>query len=48
MGLHRRRPHSKELHRNKLRDRFSFPEVDRLVVMNYPVRRGWSVIRQLK
>ena len=48
MGLDRGRLHSKELHRNELGDRFSFPELDRLVVMNYLVRRGWSVNRQLK
>ena len=48
MGLHKRQLHRKEQKWNELRDHFSFPELDRLVVMNYPVRRGWSVIRQLK
>ena len=48
MGLARRLLHSKEQRWNELRDRFSFPELDRLVVTNYLIRRGWLVVRQLK
>ena len=46
--LARRRLHSKDQRRNELRDSFSVPELDRLIEMNYPVRRGWSVVRRLK
>ena len=48
LGLARCRLHSKEQRWNKLRDRFSFPELDRLVVTNYLIRRGWFVVRRLK
>ena len=48
MGLARRSLRRKKQRLNQLGDRISFPELDRLVEMNYPVRRGWSVIRQLK